>query len=123
MEPEVAAKFIERMSRTSSILLAPFDILEALEAAAMAREALAAGDKRGGATGEYQKVKVDRQIVAIAKFHGAAIIYSNDADVRTLAHATGISVIGVEELPLPAQPNEPELLKRMTPAAEPDPQS
>jgi predicted nucleic acid-binding protein len=119
VDPAVAARFVDRMSKTSSVLLAPFDVLEALEAAAMAKEDLASGDKRGGAKGEYQKVKVDRQIVAIAKFHGAAVIYSNDSDVRTLANAQGIRVVGVEDLPLPARPDEPELLKRMTPDVEP----
>ena len=118
LDPQVAARFIERVNRTSAVKLAPFDVLEALEAAAMASEALTSGDKRGGAKGDYQKVKVDRQIVAIAKFHGASTIYSNDSDIRVLAHAHGISVIGVEELPLPPRPDEPELLKRMQLAAE-----
>lgn len=118
LDPLVGARFIERVSKTSSVKLAPFDVLEAMEAAAMASEDLATGDKRGGAKGDYQKVKVDRQIVAIAKFHGASTIYSNDADIRALARRHGIDVVGVEELPLPAAPDEPELLKRMHVATE-----
>lgn len=113
VDPAVGGRFVERMSKTSSVLLAPFDVLEAMEAAAMASEALRSGDKRGGATGDYQKIKVDRQIVAIAKFHGATIIYSNDKDVQTLGKREGISVIGIEDLPLPAKPVEPPLLERM----------
>ncbi|MDP1630281.1 MAG: PIN domain-containing protein [Caulobacter sp.] len=113
VDPTVGGRFVERMSKTSSVFLAPFDVLEAMEASAMAAEALRGGDKRGGATGDYQKVKVDRQIVAIAKFHGASVIYSNDKDVRTLGKREGITVIGVEELPLPAKLVQPPLLERM----------
>lgn len=121
VSPEVGQKFIERMSRTSSVLLAPFDVIEGLEAAAMAAEAIGLGNKRGGATGDWQKVKVDRQIVAIAKVHNVSTIYSNDDDIRVLATREGITVTGVEELPLPVGPITPELLKRMT--ADEDPAS
>jgi hypothetical protein len=85
----------------------PFDTIAAVEAALMTRAALSTGDKRGGLGAPWAKVKFDRQIVAIAKVARATMIYSDDADVRTLAAAENIPVIGLAELPLPAQPELP----------------
>jgi hypothetical protein len=61
----------------------------------MTRIALGTGDKRGGASGDWQKVKVDRHIVAIAKVNGVRVIYSNDGDVATLGKSAGIQVVGM----------------------------
>ena len=47
-----------------------FDERAAVEVAAMTRKALDASDKRGGVDGTWNKIKYDRQIVAIAKVEG-----------------------------------------------------
>ena len=73
----------------------------AIEAAESQRRALDTGDKKSGATGTWQKVKVDRQIVAIAKVHGVDELYSDDDDVRRLAESDSVPVKGVADLPLP----------------------
>jgi hypothetical protein len=69
----------------------------------MTRDAIAAGNKRGGAQGTWAKVKYDRQIVAIAKVEAADTIYSDDEDVRKLAIQAGLAVMKISELPLPLE--------------------
>jgi hypothetical protein len=49
----------------------------------------------------WQKVKYDRQIVAISKVHKVHTIYSNDDHVRVIAENLGIKVVPCWELPLP----------------------
>jgi hypothetical protein len=44
----------------------PFSERAAIETAHMTREAILAGDKKGGSTEAWQKVKVDRQVIAWA---------------------------------------------------------
>ena len=68
----------------------------------MQRTALATGDKRSPlARGTaWQKVKVDRQIIAIAKVRATRIV-ADDSDIHTLATAEKIPVQSVASLPLP----------------------
>ena len=101
---------VDRLARSSAFSIEPFGTRAALEAAIMCKESMATGlGKKGGATGDWQKVKVDRQIVAIGKVIGATTIYSNDGDIRALAPAAGLSMVGLEELPLPPPPPKPVL--------------
>jgi len=87
---------------TSSVFqIAPFDTKAAVEAADAQSMAIASGDKKSGLSGTWQCVKVDRQIVAIAKTIGADRVYSDDGDVVSLAKAERISVVSVADLPLP----------------------
>ena len=82
--------------------VAPFDHVAAEECAALHRTAFATGDKRyplRRATA-WQKVKVDRQIVAIAKVRGTRIV-ADDDDVRAIATAANFPVQKVASLPLP----------------------
>ena len=69
----------------------------------MTRAAIDAGDKRSGSEATWAKIKFDRQIVAIAKVAKATAIYSDDADMRTIAAAEDIAVVGLAELPLPPE--------------------
>ena len=57
----------ETLARNTVFKIVPFDALAAVEAALMTRNAINAGDKRGGLGGSWAKVKFDRQIVAIGK--------------------------------------------------------
>ena len=65
--------------------------------------ARAKGSKRTPARVEapWQKVKFDRQIVAIAKLHKAHTIFSDDADVKTLAEDIGIKAVRCWDLAIP----------------------
>jgi hypothetical protein len=51
--------------------------------------------------GAWQKVKFDRQIVAIAKVTGCVTIYSNDDDVRRLSEQVAIPTVMLPQLPDP----------------------
>jgi hypothetical protein len=67
----------------------------------MTSAAIKAGDKLGGVTAGWQKVKFDRQIIAIARVQGANRIYSHDPDLKTLVGAAGPQVLALDDLPNP----------------------
>jgi hypothetical protein len=79
----------------------PFDDRAAVETAIMTREAIAAGDKRAGSDAPWQKVKVDRQIIAIARVESATRIYSDDRNLVAFAKRLGMDVISTWDLPTP----------------------
>jgi predicted nucleic acid-binding protein len=97
-------QYLSELSLLSHVYVQPFDQMAAIELAAM--ELLArkkGGGKRHPAapTTPWQKVKFDRQIVAISKLHNCKTIYSDDGDVRKIAADVGIKTISTWELPLP----------------------
>jgi hypothetical protein len=60
-----------------------------------------AGNKRGSATdSEWQKVKFDRQIVAIAKAHEVKTIYSDDPHIKKHGEDCGLEVLQLADLPV-----------------------
>jgi len=81
--------------------------LAAIELALMTEKALADGDKRGGSVEPWQKIKLDRQIVAICKVSGVTTLYASDRSLSNFAREAGLQVIEVHELPLP--PESPQL--------------
>ena len=99
--------YLSELTNSEVFDIAPFDQRAAVEAAASQIKAMKDGDKKGGASGSWQKVKVDRQIAAIAKVNGVDELYSDDDDVVKLASALGIVVKGAADLPLP--PQDPQL--------------
>lgn len=99
---------LDRISRSSRIRVADFDSRAAVEVAAMTREALRQGDKFDGSDSPWQKVKIDRQIIAIARVNGASKIYSDDKNLAKFAERIGITVVPLRALPLPEAP-EPDL--------------
>jgi hypothetical protein len=56
------------------VKIRPFGERAAVETAAMTREALVAGDKRDGSEAPWQKVKVDRHVIAVAHVEAATQI-------------------------------------------------
>jgi len=97
---------IDRLSRSARFKIADFDTMAAVELATMTREAIRAGDKKGGSASPWQKVKIDRQIIAIARTRGAAKIYSDDEGLAKFASNLGIEVIPSWSMPLP--PTDPQ---------------
>lgn len=93
--------WVNALARKSSIILAPFDLAAAHECALLDRGAFNSGDKRDGVKDPWQKVKIDRQIVAIARSVGAKLIISNDKGVRANAARAFISAKSIEDLELP----------------------
>lgn len=102
---------LERIAKSARIRIADFDARAAIEVAAMTREAQRTGDKFGGSTAPWQKVKFDRQIIAIARVSGASTIYTDDAGLAVFARLLGMQVVTLSELPLPPEP-EPDLFTR-----------
>jgi hypothetical protein len=110
--PQASQEIVEQLNRFAVFRIESFDARAAIEVAAMTRGALAAtGKKRGNSNAPWAKVKFDRQIVAIAKVARATAIYSDDGDVRTIATGENIPVIGLDELPLPDDARQGDLLK------------
>ncbi len=101
------ADYLDILDRHAVFHVAPFDQRAAVEVAVMTREAKETGDKKGGADGTWNKIKYDRQIVAIARVAGATTIYTDDQNLRAFAMKMGIEVVGLAELPLP--PTEPQM--------------
>lgn len=101
---EVSEKIIEHLQRFTVFRVESFDTRAAIEAAAMTRDYLTSRErKRGTSNATWTKIKFDRQIVAIAKVHGAKTIYSDDRDIGQIAARVKIEVVGLNDLPLPPE--------------------
>ena len=98
------SEYLAQINAQSAFRIVAFDARAAVEVAAMTRSAIDAGDKSGGVDGTWNKIKYDRQIVAIAKVEDATALYSDDSGVRVFGKGIGLTVIGSWELPLPPVP-------------------
>lgn len=96
-------QFLAELMNQPGFYIRPFDQMAAVELAAMELLERGKGGKRlpTAVNTPWQKVKFDRQIVAIAKVHQVHTIYSDDGDVRVIAENVGIKVVPCWELPLP----------------------
>lgn len=120
---ELLGKFL----RNRLIKVASFDYVAALECAIMDRTAIASGNKRTplGREVSWQKIKIDRQIVAIAKVLNVARIISADGDIPKIAKSVGIPCLTAEDLPLPSwavQVHIEEILSTPATPTQSDPQ-
>lgn len=100
---------LEALQKRASVVVASFDIAAAYEASQFDAAALGRRDKRDGSEEPWQRIKIDRQIVAIAKTHGAKLIVSDDSGVRDAAARAGIPSSSVDELPLPDHARQKKL--------------
>jgi predicted nucleic acid-binding protein len=96
-------KVIEKIKEFSVFEILPFDELAAIELAIMTRNAIDAGDKRSGSAQVWNKVKYDRQIMAIARVRQATALYTDDAGLRNLAAALDMPAFGIADLDLPPE--------------------
>ena len=90
-----------------------FDLAAGIELADRTAKAKAKGDKRDGIRADWTKIKFDRQIMAIAIVNGASDIISNDPDLIALGKRWNFPVLGIEDLPLPAELIPPPLLAQL----------
>lgn len=95
-----AEQYINTVGRSRLFEVASFDARCAAELALLNRDAFRFGDAKDGAQ-PYQKVKVDRQIIAICKVHGVTELYTDDQGLAKRARLVGITPIGISELPIP----------------------
>lgn len=97
--------YLEKIHNTSNFVIEPFDEMAAVELAALhvaANKTKSKAAQKRAHGGTWAKIKFDRQIVAIAKAHGASAIYSDDKGVGTFAEQNGLEVIKTWTLPLPS---------------------
>lgn len=92
---------IQTLSKSSNFLIAPFDLRAALELSLMTDTALSRGDKKNGIDESWQKIILDRQIIAIAKVAGARSIYSDDDGIQTVAKREGLVAYSVADIKIP----------------------
>lgn len=96
-----APGILEQLNGLARVRVKPYDQRAAIETAMMTREAIQAGDKRGGSTAPWQKVKIDRQIIAIARTNNASRLYADDVGLIGFARRLGIEAVSTWDLPLP----------------------
>lgn len=96
-----APEILAQLGALARIRVRPFDERGAIEVAAMTIEAMAAGDKKSGHDQPWQKVKFDRQIIAIARVNGATNLYADDKSLCAFASTLGMSVVSTWQLPTP----------------------
>lgn len=93
--------YLEKIQTSKTLLVKPFDERAAIELAAMELSARGKGGKKAALASPYQKVKFDRQIVAIARVNEAHTIYSDDQDLGKFASSAGLKVVCSWDLPIP----------------------
>jgi hypothetical protein len=93
--------YLETIQNSKPFLIRPFDERTAVELAAMELSARGRAGKKARVEAPYQKVKLDRQIVAIAKVNKAHTFYSDDLDLGKFASRAGLKVVCTWELPVP----------------------
>lgn len=106
---ERGADYLTLVERQSTFSIEPFGKRAAIELATVTRLDRDAGDKSGGVDGPWQKVKFDRQNVAIAKVAGARTFYTDDPGIRTFAQRAGLKVVGLADLDLPPEDQQRHL--------------
>ena len=97
----VGYQWLNSMESKSRFQIAAFDRRAATECAVLETQARRHGNKKGGSKAAWQKVKVDRQVLAIAKLHGAAFLMTTDTQLSQLANSCGMATRIIDDLPLP----------------------
>lgn len=89
--------------KSSAFRFLPYDMRATVENAEIARTGMAARKSQKGKIRERQAVKVDWQILAIAKVHNARILLTNDVDMAKEAARLGIKCQCISDLPIPEE--------------------
>lgn len=95
-----AQQYINVVSRSRVFEVGNFDARGAAELALLNRDTFHLHDLRDQAE-PYQKVKVDRQIIAICKVYGVSEIYTDDRGLANRARLCGITPISISEVAFP----------------------
>lgn len=94
------------------MFVAPFDRRAAFEGSLLDKAAIGKGDKKGGRKDAWQRIKIDRQIVAAARVNQASLIVANDTRLRASATIAGITALRIDELELPDSARQQSLLEQ-----------
>lgn len=98
---ELVEEYLERIRSESIFRVVPFRMDAAIEVALMSRQSIEQGHENNDPREARQKVKFDRQIIAIAKVNNAKTVYTDDKQQRSFAERNGLNVISSHELPFP----------------------
>lgn len=96
---------LQTLTKNRNIVIAGFDHKAAHTCAELHRIArVAGGHKRAPLpeTADWQKIKVDWQIVAIGKVNACSQVITNDGGVLTLAATAGLPTQRIDDIELPA---------------------
>lgn len=99
------------LERKRSVVVAPLDKRAAFECALIDKSVIATyGNKKGQQTEEpWQKIKVDRQVLAIAKANNSDLLVSNDKNMHKSAELIGVNVMYLQDLELPESAKQKKL--------------
>lgn len=100
------ATILTALRKRSVIRILAFDEVSAFETALIQRAAQSTGKKRGASKGTWQQVKVDRQILAIARQHGVKTIITDDDNMIAEALRLNLDPIKPADLPLKSKQNK-----------------
>lgn len=98
---DAAEAYYRDLQQYAAIEIAAFDGRAAFELGRIIRKAKENGDKREGQTGDWQKIKMDRTIVAIAMSRAVNVFYSDDEKQIEYAKGVGLTVKSTWDLDLP----------------------
>ncbi len=108
---DAAPTIIQILNSSARFRIADFDQRAAIELAAMTREAMRLSDKKAGSSEPWQKIKLDRQIIAIARTNQVERIYSDDHGIKYFAELIGMQVVQTWEMPLPPEESQGTLFQ------------
>jgi len=84
----------------SAIQVIPFDEIAAIESGFLHQKIVQmSGGKRGASSEPWQKIKIDRQILAIALARRASAIFTDDIGLCADAALIGMPVVGIDDVP------------------------
>jgi predicted nucleic acid-binding protein len=106
------ADYLQKLRSESVFVVGDFNALAAAECAQLTRAALSTGSKKGKLKVAWQKVKIDRQIIAIARVSQADTLYTVDEGLAGLATASQLKVRGIADLAIPPIKDQNELFGR-----------
>lgn len=103
-----ARQYFSIVARSRLFDIAAFDFRCAVELACLNREIFAASDPKTPEQA-YQKVKFDRQIIAIFRVAGVDDIYTDDEGLMKRARLCGLNPIATYQLELPSDDQQMRL--------------
>lgn len=108
---QAALKSLQVLERKKYVIMANFDRTSAYECSQLDRSARGEGnDKKDGVEQPWQKIKLDRQVIAVGKASGATMVISRDAGVQSSAARCGMECLWINDLALSAEDKQLALL-------------
>lgn len=97
-----AQQYLDIIARSRLFEVASFDLRCAIELASLNREIFAISDPKNSDE-TYQKIKIDRQILAIFRVYGVEYIYTDDVGMAKRARLCNLVPISTANLELPVE--------------------